>query len=1028
MFLVSKSRKVRSCIKRVSTLILLCHFGAVLFAQPMHTRIYGPKDGLPDLECRGVFDMDGHIYVASQSAMSKRVGKNWITIPTDTTGHDYSTSSAMSFDNGYYVMRKGREGVILYKNGIWREVPSPKCSQLTAVKVKQSWYCYCNDGNSYKFDFENAEYIHHDSINHSEMEGVEIISWHPSIDSLYIFYSYITKDGSKKSIVRNVESGDLYDRSIDLLYSQRSGTLIYNRSSNELSLNGESKGQMLTNTNIPSDRTNWQGFKITEPSEAVYNIFGLSESKWYLTVLDSAGLKLRGSIPHYLPSLSPFSNINANATLMATHLGLIRIDHNRLWFDSDNSEIVDAIHSITEDNDGVIWFGGYGGGIASYSNGIIKKNEEVPYRRYLPGAHKHNDNRVYTFLEGHTKMATYANGVWQNLVLIRDGSGTDEQSGYLIRSLHNGQMVLGLQKYGLGLVDSIENDRLYFHTIGPDKGMAIPNILGIAEDNQNRIWMGGRGVALYDPIIDTAYTYARSDTNHLSFASIAMAHDKWDNLWLGTNKGLYVLPHASEFDPKEDDFFGSAKQVPLPNGEKNWITSVMITSDNLLIAGGQDAVNLIPLQKFNLLNESPFVYQLYYGDDISGEGTEQNCIIEDSKGYVWIGTQTGALRIDPKTEIWDTSSNNIVIISQETGKGDIELVNDKLTLPSDSRNLSIEYGPDEDPFLRNSTFYDRFLMTQNGDTLESLQFDQDGHLELNYLEPGRYVLHIIAKKHNQVIDQRNINIYVPKTLTESAWFWAGLAFIISGIIGIFLFFRTRQKQQYLTQSLKLAKLENEKDKQQIQAIISSFNPHFINNSLHWAQSRYNRDEPFVRVIGRLSANIRHLFTYTTKGKSYHTFKEEFEIVHNYLAIQQERFKDEDYVYDLPVKEEIKLIGSHPIFLMQIQILVENAIEHGIRHRENGGYVSVKIINEKEQIKIVVLDNGIGRAAADSIGSAGTQQGLYMLKTIHQLYNQKNTQPIIMTYEDLPTIEEGQAVGTRVTVILPKEYNYEFGEV
>ncbi|MFT6810767.1 MAG: hypothetical protein ACJA01_004012 [Saprospiraceae bacterium] len=483
---------------------------------------------------------------------------------------------------------------------------------------------------------------------------------------------------------------------------------------------------------------------------------------------------------------------------------------------------------------------------------------------------------------------------------------------------------------------------------------------------------------------------------------------------------------AHLFDPMQDDFYANLHRIPMPNGEASWVDGITI-ADNILVAGSQKTVSLIDLNKFyNTPDDDgfPWVYQLEYGMDISGGGTEQNAVITDSKGYVWVGSQEGATRLDVPKHLWDTIPNKIEIISFATGKGVLHLENETYTVPTDSRNIILDYGPDYNPSLRKSTFYDRYLINEDGDTIHTLLYDQDGHLELNYMIPGYYELHIIAKKHNQIIDQRFIKIKVPMALSENPFFWGGLGIILSGGIGGFFFIQSNQRRKLLEKDLHLAKMEKEKDKQQVQAIISSFNPHFINNSLHWAQSRYYHDESFVLVIGRLSANIRHIFSKTSEGKSFHTIKEEFDIVDNYLAIQHERFSDEEYVFILPRKEVIELLGNHKIFLMQIQILVENAIEHGLRHREKGGTIEISLSEDESNIIVEVIDNGIGRVAAGKIGSTGTQQGLGMLSSLRNIYNSKNKMPITLNYEDLPLKENGKFIGTKVIVTIPKEYNYD----
>jgi len=1016
---------IKGCT-RLFVIWLYCTSSLVV-GQKLHSKVYGIEDGLPEVELTGAFKMDGIIYAASRNFMSHKVGKRWKHISSDSTGHNLATRSAHFLGDGKYFLNRGSEGGLIYSDNKWIKTP-PLANCESRLFITQEGIMYnCPNGERYKLNINNLSFDRLEDLDHVVIDSLNVESWISNIDQSYNFFRIKSTDGDDYNLYHHVATNQLYNSNEYYIPHNVTSPPIINHSSRKVYVNS---GDETTVHNLEGSKTKLKDSFFGQLRQYVDSEFLLYErvnGEWQIREISHEGVNYLGSISETISFLNFFYDTLSQSSIFSSHVGLVRVDHNRLWFESDNIELVDAIHFISEDNESNIWFGGYGSGLSVYDGAEMKKDEGHPeLLRFLPGAHRYSrDDNIYSFMEKPIQFSVYKNGKWERYRLIENGSLQSKSCGYIIRELRDSTMILGLQGNGLGIVDSIGDYSIHYRTVDTSKGMSIPNVLGVSEDKIGRIWIAGRGMALYERGLDTAYSYPRHESDPRSFSAMSLTCDSHDRLWIGTHLGLYVLPDVSKFDPTNQDFYDEVQKVPLPNGENTWFTSVMNYNDNLIIAGGVESVNLIPLDQYNSTDPNPFIYQLYYGDDISGSGTEQNCIMEDSDGHVWIGTQTGAMRIDPRTEIWDTLPNQIEILSQVTGKGIVEIKDDIITLPSDSRNLVLEYGPDKDAFLRQSTFYDRYLINTSGDTLQSLRYDLEGRLELNYLQPGDYTLVIIAKKHNQVIDTRRIEITVPMTLSENPLFWGGLGVGVASLLGVFFFIRSQQKRELLQKNLQLAKLENEKDKQQIQAIISSFNPHFINNSLHWAQSRYNRDEPFVRVIGRLSANIRHLFAKTTDGKPYHTIHEELDIVKNYLAIQEERFKDEGYEYRLPTPDQLQEVGQERIFLMQLQILVENAIEHGIRHLEAGGYVEVQLEDRDDDIIFTVTDNGIGRTNAAAIGSTGTQQGLKMLRTLHELYNQKNNLAITMSYEDSPTLENGERRGTKVTVILPKQYNYEF---
>jgi signal transduction histidine kinase len=82
---------------------------------------------------------------------------------------------------------------------------------------------------------------------------------------------------------------------------------------------------------------------------------------------------------------------------------------------------------------------------------------------------------------------------------------------------------------------------------------------------------------------------------------------------------------------------------------------------------------------------------------------------------------------------------------------------------------------------------------------------------------------------------------------------------------------------------------------------------------------------------------------------------ELEIIENYLAIEQIRFADRLRV-EIRVDPEA-LDGLVPCFLLQP--IVENAIRHGIAHREEDGVIVTSIERDDDRLHLRVRDNGPG---------------------------------------------------------------------
>lgn len=92
-------------------------------------------------------------------------------------------------------------------------------------------------------------------------------------------------------------------------------------------------------------------------------------------------------------------------------------------------------------------------------------------------------------------------------------------------------------------------------------------------------------------------------------------------------------------------------------------------------------------------------------------------------------------------------------------------------------------------------------------------------------------------------------------------------------------------------------------------------------------------------------------------QSHHTLiplDEELELLKAYLAIEQIRFGNRlKVVYQIDESIDI-LIPS-----MTLQPLAENAVQHGITSRSQGGTLWVTVEKEKQGVKIIIRDDGVG---------------------------------------------------------------------
>jgi LytS/YehU family sensor histidine kinase len=107
----------------------------------------------------------------------------------------------------------------------------------------------------------------------------------------------------------------------------------------------------------------------------------------------------------------------------------------------------------------------------------------------------------------------------------------------------------------------------------------------------------------------------------------------------------------------------------------------------------------------------------------------------------------------------------------------------------------------------------------------------------------------------------------------------------------------------------------------------------------------------------------------------------------------------------------------------IQPVVENAIWHGLMHKEGSRKLSVSFQNNADEHMVcIVEDNGIGRSEASSISKKNLNNFAYHSKSTAlirerlQLLTVKTGKPAGIEVED--KLDHGKAAGTIVKIIIP----------
>lgn len=229
-----------------------------------------------------------------------------------------------------------------------------------------------------------------------------------------------------------------------------------------------------------------------------------------------------------------------------------------------------------------------------------------------------------------------------------------------------------------------------------------------------------------------------------------------------------------------------------------------------------------------------------------------------------------------------------------------------------------------------------------------------------------------------------------------------------------------------TNRIQMEKMESEKQKillnnQLLQieskALRAQMNPHFIFNCLNSIKSliQDKANKQAVHYLTLFSKFIRQVLHHSEEKQI--SLEEELKMSRLYVEMEKLRFeKAFTYQVDVAPTVDTSFFKVPPMIL---QPFLENAIWHGLMHKEGEREIRLEIRLDGEGIKCIVEDNGIGRERAAMLNlsrkhqhrSFGTRLILDRLKVNKELFNSNFVVNII----DKAT--NGRATGTRVELSL-----------
>ena len=635
------------------------------------------------------------------------------------------------------------------------------------------------------------------------------------------------------------------------------------------------------------------------------------------------------------------------------------------------------ISSIISDKQGNVWIGTYGNGISVFNRNTGE------FKQY-----KHDANNK--------------NSLSNNVTLVSYIESDDIWIG-TFRGLNRFNTKTGIFRHYL----FYPNDEREY---GPN---AVTTVL---KDSRSRWWAScweRGGVQQFDPVTGKFKTYLKNGS------VIKMYEDHAGDIWAAGREGLYRLDH------EKDVFVRFLDQGFLSEGNQ---ISNLIEDD----MGNIWLTTTIGLVKINDMRDESTLFGKSYG--IKGTDFYFFAATKNKEGKLFFGAESGYYSFFPDEITQKKRPPEVNIISFKISNKPVQ-VDDGGPLRSPLSTVKkIRLGHDQNVFSFEFVGIDysnpednrHLFMLENYDVNWNLSGPERTAAYFN-VPPGKYVFRVKAVNSFGVWAERSIEITITPPWWSTWWFRIGaIVFIVANIYS-FIRWRIRQKfNKQLEQSEKdkqLAELRQKTGELEMQALRAQMNPHFVFNSLN-AINRFileNNKTQASEYLTKFSRLVRMILQ--NSQSTLITLESELESLRLYLELEALRFDHRfEYKISVPKDLDIDILKVPPLI---IQPYAENAIWHGLMHKEEKGHLEIDIMHEQDRLIFRIKDDGIGRKQSSAMTSktATKHKSLGLKITADRIAMMQRSasghSPVIIN--DLENTD-GTAAGTEVIIQIPVIYD------
>ncbi|MEO6252204.1 MAG: two-component regulator propeller domain-containing protein [Ferruginibacter sp.] len=397
------------------------------------------------------------------------------------------------------------------------------------------------------------------------------------------------------------------------------------------------------------------------------------------------------------------------------------------------------------------------------------------------------------------------------------------------------------------------------------------------------------------------------------------------------------------------------------------------------------------------------------------ENNSESILYCDEKGLIYIGNEGGFQFFDPdflnrNKEILPVVLHSFRINGKEYD-GDINTVN-TILLDHEEANFSFEYAALT--FTSNDRI--KYAYRLKGIDKDWVFADKKRIAAYSIAHGGTYTLQIKAtnEQGNWDVNPYELIIEVKPPFWETWWFIT-LCVLSAGLL-VFWITRRRIKMIRAAEERK-THINKIKAESEMKALRAQMNPHFIFNCMNTIDAHIHKNdtEAASEFLHKFSQLIRQVL----ENSQYPviSIQKDMEALNLYIELEEQRH-DFKFTHTIILPEQL-LQKGYKIPPLLVQPYVENAILHGLRHKENGaGLLTITFDEKEDQLVCLVEDNGIGRRASAFIydqrkqnhQSMGLKVSSDRIESLNELY--KGISEVVI-------IDKEDGGGTIVKLIFPK---------